>query len=84
MQASQTTKHINLNALLPSQGGRHVPPGQSSRLYLVGGPEQMMPEEGLSREQRKQLRVMQACCAQSPTQWLSQPFSLHHIFMLMM
>jgi hypothetical protein len=33
--------------------------GQSSRLYLLGGPEQMMPEEGLSREQRKQLRIMQ-------------------------
>ena len=35
--------------------------GQSSRLYLLGGPEQMMPEEGLSREQRKQLRIMQVC-----------------------
>ena len=33
--------------------------GQSTRLYLLGGPEQMMPEEGLSREQRKQLRIMQ-------------------------
>jgi len=37
--------------------------GQSTRLYVVGGPEQMMPEEGLSREQRKQLRVMQVTCA---------------------
>ena len=37
--------------------------GQSTRLYVVGGPEQMMPEEGLSREQHKQLRVMQVTCA---------------------
>ena len=37
--------------------------GQSSRLYVVGGPEQLMPEEGLSREQRKQLRVMQVSLA---------------------
>ncbi|KAK9842408.1 hypothetical protein WJX84_012265 [Apatococcus fuscideae] len=34
--------------------------GQSSRLYLYGGPEELMPEEGLTKSQRKQTALIEA------------------------
>lgn len=34
--------------------------GQSSRLYILGGPPELMPEEGLSKAQRQQMRALQA------------------------
>ena len=33
--------------------------GQSSRLYVLCGPAELMPEEGLSKAQRQQLRALQ-------------------------
>ena len=33
--------------------------GQSSRLFILGGPQELMPEEGLSRQQRKALAAME-------------------------
>ena len=33
--------------------------GQSSRLYLYGGPEELMPEEGLTKSQRKQTALIE-------------------------
>lgn len=34
--------------------------GQSSRMYLLNGPSELMPEEGLSRQQRQQLKALEA------------------------
>ena len=34
--------------------------GQSSRTFILGGPQDLMPEEGLSRQQRKALAAMEA------------------------
>lgn len=33
--------------------------GQSSRMFLVSGPQELMPEEGLSKRQQHQLRVLE-------------------------
>ena len=33
--------------------------GQSSRLFIIGGPAELMPEEGLSRAQRHHLRALE-------------------------
>lgn len=33
--------------------------GQSTRLYLYGGPEELMPEEGLTKAQRKQAALLE-------------------------
>ena len=33
--------------------------GLSSRLFILGGPAEMMPEEGLSRSQRHQLAALE-------------------------
>eukprot|EP00877_Chromochloris_zofingiensis_P009069 jgi/Chrzof1/4415/Cz14g12090.t1 len=56
---------INKNKLKP---GVHVPVrvgdiirfGQSSRMYVLSGPSDLMPEEGLSRLQRRQLALLEA------------------------
>ena len=32
--------------------------GQSTRLCLLGGPEELLPDEGLNREQRRQQAAM--------------------------
>jgi hypothetical protein len=34
--------------------------GQSSRMYIFGGPEELMPAVGLSAAQKKQLAVLEA------------------------
>jgi hypothetical protein len=34
--------------------------GQSSRMYILGGPAELMPEEGLNRLQRRQLAALEA------------------------
>lgn len=36
------------------QVGDHLKMGESSRTYILGGPAQLMPEQGPSREQRRQ------------------------------
>ena len=33
--------------------------GLSTRLYLFGGPEELRPEEGLSKQQKKQLAALE-------------------------
>lgn len=33
--------------------------GESSRLYVLGGPAELMPEEGPSREQRQQAAALE-------------------------
>lgn len=33
--------------------------GTSSRLYLFDGPQELMPAEGLNKEQRRQLRALE-------------------------
>ncbi len=35
--------------------------GLSTRLYLFNGPEELRPEEGLSKLQKKQLAVLEVC-----------------------
>ena len=37
--------------------------GQSSRTFILGGPQDLMPEEGLSRQQRKALAAMEVSCS---------------------
>jgi hypothetical protein len=34
--------------------------GRSSRTYILGGPAELLPEEGLSRDQRRQLAALEA------------------------
>jgi hypothetical protein len=34
--------------------------GQSSRLYVLTGPAELMPQEGLSKQQQKQLKLLEA------------------------
>ena len=36
--------------------------GQSSRDFLFGGPQELMPEEGLSKAQRHEMRLLKVCC----------------------
>jgi hypothetical protein len=38
--------------------GDQVRFGQSSRVYLFGGPQELLPEEGISRMQRQQLAAI--------------------------
>jgi hypothetical protein len=33
--------------------------GRSTRLYIFGGPTELMPEEGLTRDQRRSLAAME-------------------------
>lgn len=33
--------------------------GQSSRVYIFGGPPELLPEEGLNREERRRLRMLE-------------------------
>ena len=37
--------------------------GESSRLYVLGGPAELMPEEGPSREQRQQAAALEVRAA---------------------
>lgn len=34
--------------------------GQSSRMYVLTGPQDLMPQEGLSKQQKKQLAMLEA------------------------
>lgn len=34
--------------------------GQSSRMYVLTGPQDLMPQEGLSKQQKKQLALLEA------------------------
>jgi hypothetical protein len=34
--------------------------GQSSRMFVLTGPAEFMPQEGLNRQQRKQLQLLEA------------------------
>lgn len=34
--------------------------GQSSRMFVLTGPSELMPDEGLSKQQRKQLAMLEA------------------------
>lgn len=34
--------------------------GQSSRMFVLTGPAELMPEEGLNKQQRKQLAMLEA------------------------
>jgi len=40
--------------------GDHIRFGESSRLHLLGGPSELLPEEGLNREQRRQAAALRA------------------------
>eukprot|EP00878_Enallax_costatus_P023914 GHUV01025478.1.p1 GENE.GHUV01025478.1~~GHUV01025478.1.p1 ORF type:complete len:446 (+),score=174.04 GHUV01025478.1:427-1764(+) len=37
--------------------------GQSSRMYVLTGPQELMPQEGLSKQQKKQLAMLEAAQA---------------------
>lgn len=45
---------------MPLAVGHTLRFGTSSRLYALGGPADLMPPEGLSREQRRQLAALEA------------------------
>eukprot|EP00798_Chlamydomonas_sp_ICE-L_P001333 gene1333-32690_t len=44
---------------VPLRVGDTIKLGESSRIYLFGGPSELMPEEGLNRAQRRQLQSLE-------------------------
>ncbi|GFR41935.1 hypothetical protein Agub_g2728, partial [Astrephomene gubernaculifera] len=53
-------QRIKPRVFVPLAVGHTVRFGASSRLYLLGGPAELLPPEGLSREQRRQLAALEA------------------------
>jgi hypothetical protein len=51
--------------------------GQSSRLYVLTGPAELMPQEGLSKQQQKQLKLLEAAQVRDVTGHVSN-MSLAH------
>eukprot|EP00887_Chlorella_sp_A99_P004998 scaffold4.g4998.t1 len=51
---------------MPLRVGDVVKFGESTRLYLLGGPQELMPDEGPSRQQRCQLAALDAMQARPP------------------
>ncbi|GAB4814362.1 hypothetical protein N2152v2_001408 [Parachlorella kessleri] len=56
-------KRIPAKKFVPFRVGDMARFGESSRLYVLGGPAELMPEEGPSREQRRQQTALQAIAA---------------------
>ncbi|KAG1652378.1 hypothetical protein FOA52_007231, partial [Chlamydomonas sp. UWO 241] len=52
-------QRIKPNIFVPLPVGSTFKMGQSSRIYVFSGPSDLMPEEGLSRAQKKQLAQME-------------------------
>lgn len=50
--------------------------GQSTRMYVLTGPSELMPAEGLNKQQKKQLALLEAAQVSSIPQGMLQP--RHH------
>ncbi|GIL63581.1 hypothetical protein Vafri_17621 [Volvox africanus] len=53
-------QRIKPKVYVPLAVGHTLRFGSSSRLYILGGPAELMPPEGLSRDQRRQLATLEA------------------------
>jgi hypothetical protein len=47
--------------------------GQSTRMYVLTGPSELMPAEGLNKQQKKQLALLEAAQVSSIPQGMLQP-----------
>jgi pSer/pThr/pTyr-binding forkhead associated (FHA) protein len=56
---------VNARVFVPLRVGDQLRFGQSTRVYVLCGPAALMPEEGLSRAERQQLRVLEAAAARA-------------------
>ena len=56
---------VNARVFVPLRVGDQLRFGQSTRVYVLCGPAALMPEEGLSKAERQQLRVLEAAAARA-------------------
>ena len=56
---------VNPRVFVPLRVGDQLRFGQSTRVYVLCGPAELMPEEGLSRAERQQLRALEAAASRA-------------------
>lgn len=59
-------RQVKPRVYVPLRVGDILKFGQSSRLYVFQGPAELMPEEGLSRAEKQQLKQLEAIQVSGP------------------